>query len=73
VGGTVIEDALLKLDNAMLDETRMAVAETWKVVHAIPDIIKDRMKLVGQRDINSTQITVKLVVVFTIHNVFMVR
>jgi hypothetical protein len=73
VGGTVIEDALLKLDNATRDETQMVVAETFKVVHAIPDIIEDRMKLVGQRGINSTQITVQLVVVFTIHNVFMVR
>jgi hypothetical protein len=82
-----MEDALLRLENAILEETRMVAAEALKGIHALQGIFEDRMrgkkgvlqgldertKVVGQRDINSTQITVQLVVVFTIHNVFMVR
>jgi hypothetical protein len=40
VGKTDVEDALLKLENAILEETRMAAAESLKGIH----VLQDRMK-----------------------------
>jgi hypothetical protein len=60
-----MEDALLRLENAILEETRMVAAEALKGIHALQGIFEDRMrdkkgvlqgldermKVVGQRDI----------------------
>ena len=46
VGGTDsdIEDALLKLENAILEETRMAAAEALKGIHMLHGAFEDRMR-----------------------------
>ena len=44
MGKTDIEDALLRLENAILEETRMAAAESLKGIHALQGIVEDRMK-----------------------------
>ncbi|KAF8490155.1 hypothetical protein F5888DRAFT_1638229 [Russula emetica] len=89
VGKTDIEDALLRLENAILEETRMAAAEALKGIHVIQDRMRgvegmlegvgdmlqgfdERMKDISKKGINSAQITF-LSVIFTIHNIFMVR
>ncbi len=86
MGKTDIEDALLRLENAILEETRMAAAESLKGIHVLQDRMRgvegmlegvgdmlqgfdERMKDIGRQGINSAQITVQLVI-FTIHNVF---
>ena len=89
MGKTEIEDALLRLENAILEETRMAAAEALKGIHVLQDRMKGvecilegvedmlqgfdkRMKDITQKDVNSAQVTVQLVI-FAIDNVFMVR
>jgi hypothetical protein len=76
VGKTDIEDALLKLENAILDEMRMAGAESLKGIHVLQGIVEDRvgnvedilqginekMKDISRMGINSAQITVQLVI-----------
>jgi hypothetical protein len=37
VGRTDIENALLRLENVILEETRMAAAEALKVIHNVED------------------------------------
>jgi hypothetical protein len=87
-GKTDIEDALLKLENAILEETRMAAAEALKGIHVLQDRMRgvegmlegvgdmlkgfERTKDISQKSINSAQITVQLVI-FTFHTVFIVR
>jgi hypothetical protein len=44
VGKTDIEGALLRLENAILEETRMAAAESLKSIHALQGIVEDRMR-----------------------------
>ena len=46
MGGTDkdIERALLKLENAILEETRMAGAEALKGIHMLHGIVEDRMR-----------------------------
>ena len=44
MGKTDIEDALLRLENAILEETRMAAAESLKGIHALQGIVEDRMR-----------------------------
>jgi hypothetical protein len=39
-----IEDALLRLENAILEETRMAAAEALKGIHVLQGIVEDRMR-----------------------------
>jgi len=65
VGKRDIEDALLRLDNASLEEMRMATAELLKGIHVIQGMIQgigdklqvfdDIMKVkdISQKDINS--------------------
>jgi hypothetical protein len=89
VGKTDIEKALLRLENAILEETRMAATEALKGIHVLQDRMRgvegmlegvgdmlqgfdERMRDINQKGINGAQITVQLVI-FTIHNVFMVR
>jgi hypothetical protein len=89
VGKKDLEDALLRLENATLEEWRMADAESWKGIHVLQDTVMgvkvmlegvgdmlqgfdERIRDIGQRGINSTQITVQLII-STIHSVFMVR
>jgi len=43
VGKTNIEDALLRLENAILEETQMAATEALKSIHVLQGIIEDRM------------------------------
>ena len=69
MGKTDIEDALLRLENAILEETRMAAAEALKGIHVLQGVVEDD---ISQKGINSTQIAVQLVI-FTIQNIFMVR
>jgi hypothetical protein len=89
-GKTDVEDALLRLENAILEETRMAAAESLRGIHVLQDRMRgvegmlegvgdmlqgfdEKMKDISRQGINSAQITVQLVI-FTIHNVFiMVR
>jgi hypothetical protein len=90
VGGTDsdIECALSRLENAILEETRMAAAEALKGIHVLQDRMRGvegmlegvgdmlrgfdgRMKDISRKSIDSTQITVQLVI-FKI-NVFIVR
>jgi hypothetical protein len=89
VGRTDIEDALLRLENAILEEMRMAAAESLKGIHVLQDRVRgvevmlegvgdmlqgvdERIRDIGQRGINSTQMTVQLVI-STIHSVFLIR
>ena len=90
VGGTDsdIEDALLRLENAILEETRMAGAESLKGINMLQATMRDleskfdgfmlqeRMKNItanqATNSINSAKITVQSVI-FTADNVFMVR
>ena len=44
MGKTDIEDALLRLENAILEETRMAAAESLKGIHVLQDIVEDRTR-----------------------------
>jgi hypothetical protein len=44
VGKTDIEDALLKLDNAMQEETRMATAESLKGISMLQGMVEDGMR-----------------------------
>jgi hypothetical protein len=44
VGKTDIEDALLRLENAILEETRMAAAEALKGINVLQGIVEDRMR-----------------------------
>jgi hypothetical protein len=90
VGGkdSDIECALSRLENAILEETRMAAAEALKGIHVLQDRMRGvegmlegvgdmlrgfdgRMKDISRKSIDSTQITVQLVI-FKI-NVFIVR
>jgi len=74
VGRTDVEDALLRLENVILEETRMAAAEALKGIHVLQDRMRgvegmlrgvgdmlqgfdERMKDIGQKGINSAQIT----------------
>jgi hypothetical protein len=83
-----IECALSRLENAILEETRMAAAEALKGIHVLQDRMRGvegmlegvgdmlrgfdgRMKDISRKSIDSTQITVQLVI-FKI-NVFIVR
>ncbi|KAI0280602.1 hypothetical protein BGY98DRAFT_310858 [Russula aff. rugulosa BPL654] len=81
VGGTDsdIECALSRLENAILEETRMAAAEALKGIHVLQDRMRGvegmlegvgdmlrgfdgRMKDISRKSIDSTQITVQLVI-----------
>jgi hypothetical protein len=44
VGRTDIEDALLRLENAILEETRMASAEAVKGIDVLQSIVEARMR-----------------------------
>jgi hypothetical protein len=44
VGRTDIEDALQRLENAILEETRMAAAEALKGIGVLQDIVETRMR-----------------------------
>jgi hypothetical protein len=75
VGRTDVEDALLRLENAILEETRMAGAETLKGINVLQDMFQgfdERIKDISQKGTNSAQITVQSVMFIT-HSVFMVR
>ena len=39
-----IGDALLRLENAILDETRMVTAEALTGIHTLHEIVEDRMR-----------------------------
>jgi hypothetical protein len=41
---TAIEDALLRLENAILEEMRMAAAEALKGINVLQGIVEDRMR-----------------------------
>jgi hypothetical protein len=89
VGKTDIEDALLRLENAILEETRMAAAEALKGIHVLQDRMKgvesvlegvgDMLQGFDERmkDINQKGINSAQItvqlVIFAINNVFMVR
>ena len=83
MGGTDMEDALLRLENAILEETQMAAAEALKGVHVLQNrmksvedmlqgVVDGKMKNITTKDIKSAKITVQLVM-FATHDVFMVR
>jgi hypothetical protein len=44
MGRTDVEDALLRLENVVLEETRMAAAEALKGIHVLQGIVEDRMR-----------------------------
>ena len=72
-----IENALLRLENTILEETRMAAAEALRGIHMLHDRMRDTENILdGVGDmilgINSARITVQLAI-FTADNVFMVR
>jgi hypothetical protein len=89
VGKTDIEDALLRLENAILEETRMAAAEALKGIHVLQDRmrgVEGMLEGVGDmlqgfdermKDISQKGINSAQItvqlVIFTTHNVFIVR
>jgi hypothetical protein len=89
VGKTDIEDALLRLENAILEETRMAATEALKGIHVLQDRmrgVEGMLEGVGgmlqgfderMKDISQKGFNSAQItvqlVIFAIHNVFMVR
>ncbi|KAI0280610.1 hypothetical protein BGY98DRAFT_311095 [Russula aff. rugulosa BPL654] len=58
VGRTDIEDALLRLENAILEETRMAGAETLKGINMLQDMFQgfdERIKDISQKGTNNAE------------------
>ena len=76
MGKTDIEDALLRLENAILEETRMAASEALKGINALQDRMRgvegmlegvlqgfdERTKDINQKGINCAQFTVRLAI-----------
>jgi hypothetical protein len=89
VGKSDIEDALLRLENAILEETRMAAAESLKGIHVLQDRmrgVEGMLEGVGDmlqgfdermKDIRQRGINSAQItvqlVILTIHNVSIVR
>jgi hypothetical protein len=89
VGKTDIEDALRKLENAILEETRMAASESLKGIHVLQDKmrgVEGMLEGVGgmlqdfderMKDVSQRGINGAQItvqlVIFIIHNITMVR
>jgi len=89
MGRADIEDALLRLENVVLEETRMAAAEALKGIHVLQGIVEDRMRgvegmlqgvgdtLQGMKDIGQKDINSARItvqlVISIILNIYLVR
>jgi len=89
MGRTDIEDALLRLENVVVEETRMAAAEALKGIHVLQGIVEDRMRgvegmlqgvgdtLQGMKDIGQKDINSARItvqlVISIILNIYLVR
>jgi len=89
MGRADIEDALLRLENVVVEETRMAAAEALKGIHVLQGIVEDRMRgvegmlqgvgdtLQGMKDIGQKDINSARItvqlVISIILNIYLVR